>query len=281
MRLATRSRIPILPAAAALVSLGGPVAGGQEVDALPFGVGERITYRARVANLGTVGHGAMWVEGPVTIRGVSAFLLRFDMRAGFGPVKASDQTSSWLDPGRMTSLRFAKRERSPVANHQEEVDLYPEEALWRAAGGAFGPTPSNRSLDELSFIYFIRTLSLTPDAVYRLDRHFDATRNPTWITVVRREVVNTPAGEFRTILVEMKVKDSRRYDDTGVIRINLSDDARRIPVRITSRMRVLGTVVLTLESFHPAPPTPRTAVRAPEASGAHLPIGIGQTPDWE
>lgn len=267
MSLIMKSRAIILSATAIMLSLGGPAAQGQEGAALPFGVGERMTYRARVANVGTVGHGAMWVEGPVTVRGVSTFLLRFDMRAGFGPVKASDRTSSWLDTGRMTSLRFAKRERSPVANYQEEVDIYPDEALWRAAGGQYGATPSNRSLDELSFIYYIRTLPLAPRAVYRLDRHFAAARNPTTVSVIRREPVTTAAGEFQTILVEMRVKDSRRYEDTGVIRINLSDDARRIPIRIASRMRVLGTIVLTLESYRPAHPMPRTAVRAQEASG--------------
>lgn len=208
-------------------------------------------YRARVANVGTVGRGAMWVEGPVMVRGVSTLLLRFDMSAGFGPVKASDQTSSWLDADRMTSLRFAKRERSPVANHEEEVELFPEEKIWRSAR-ASGETPSNRSLDELSFIYFIRTLPLAPGATYRLDRHFDRARNPTTVTVVRREIVKTPAGEFPTILVEMGVRDSRRYRNEGVIRINLSDDDCRIPVRIASSMRVLGTVVLTLESYQAA-----------------------------
>lgn len=257
----------ILPAAAVALSLGVSAVQGQDAATLPFGVDERISYRARVTNVGTVGRGTMWVEGPVTVRGVSTFLLRFDMRAGFGPVKASDQTSSWLDTGRMTSLRFAKRERSPVVNHQEAVDLYPEEALWRAADGASGATPSNRSLDELSYIYYIRTLPLSPQAVYRLDRHFDAARNPTTVTVIRREAVNTPAGEFKTILVEMRVKDSRRYEDTGVIRINLSDDARRIPVRIASRMRVLGTVVLTLESYQAARSVQRTVVRTQQPGG--------------
>jgi len=244
-----QSRAMLLPLTTLLLSLASSTVDGQGGGALPFGVGERMTYRARVAHVGTVGHGAMWVEGPVMVRGVSTLLLRFDMRAGFGPVRAADRTSSWLDTGRMTSLRFSKRERSPVASHEEEVDLYPEEELWRVAGGASGATPSDRSLDELSFIYYIRTLPLAPRASYRLDRHFDAARNPTVVTVIRREAVSTPAGEFQTVLVEMRVRDSRRYEDTGVIRINLSDDARRIPVRITSRMRVLGTVVLTLESY--------------------------------
>lgn len=216
-----------------------------------------MVYRARVASVGTVGRGAMWIEGPVTVRGVSTWLLRFDMSARFGPVRASDRTSSWLDVARMTSLRYSKRERSPVTNHEEEVDMYPEERIWRASDGAAGEMPSPRSLDELSFIYYIRTLPLAPNAAYRLDRHFDDSRNPTTITVVRRERITTAAGEFRTVLVEMRVRDSRRYKDVGVIRINLTDDRCRVPVRITSSLRLLGTVVLSLESYEGCAGPPR------------------------
>jgi hypothetical protein len=63
-------------------------------------------------------------------------------------------------------------------------------------------------------------------------------------------VISTPAGRFETIAVEMRVRDSRRYRGEGVIRINLSDDAMRIPVRIESAMPVLGTAVMTLQSFN-------------------------------
>jgi hypothetical protein len=48
----------------------------------------------------------------------------------------------------------------------------------------------------------------------------------------------------------MRVRDSRRYKGEGVIRINLSDDAMRIPVRIESAMPVVGTAVMTLQSFN-------------------------------
>lgn len=245
----------LLGAVAGMACIGVPrTAPAQTPDTLPFNVGERMVYRARVAGVGTVGRGAMWIEGPVMVRGVQTWLLRFDMTAGFGPVRASDRTSSWLDPARMTALRYAKRERSPVTNHQEAVDIYAEERIWRSATGDSAATPSLQSLDELSFIYYIRTLPLAPSAIYRLDQHFDAARNPTSITVVRRERITTGAGVFNTVLVEMRVRDSRRYRDVGVIRISLSDDRCRVPVRIASSLRVLGTVVLTLESYESAKP---------------------------
>ncbi len=40
-------------------------------DNLPFAVGERLTFRARAPRMGMTGHGTMWIEGPVTVRGRS------------------------------------------------------------------------------------------------------------------------------------------------------------------------------------------------------------------
>lgn len=108
--------------------------------------------------------------------------------------------------------------------------------------------PSRLPLDELSFLYYIRTLPLKAGATYRMDRHFDASRNPVEIRVVGREWVRVPAGEFATIVVEMKVPQDGHVSGNGVIRLYLTDDAWRVPVRIESSVRVLGRVVFQLES---------------------------------
>jgi hypothetical protein len=81
-----------------------------------------------------------------------------------------------------------------------------------------------------------------------MDRHYDAVRNPTTVRVLGRETVTTPMGEFPTVVVEMRVRDVRRYKGEGVIRFNLSDDARRLPVRIETAAPVVGKAVLLLES---------------------------------
>lgn len=232
------------------MAIGTGLAGAQvpSPDRLPFHVGERLTYRARVAKVGASGRGTMWVEGPVIVRGRSVYLLRFDFHASIGPVKAVDRTESWLDPVAMASVRFHKHERHPLSRYTERVELYPERRRWEAEDGRVGDSPTDAPLDELSFMYFIRTLPLADDATHRLNRHFELDRNPASIRVIHRETVATAAGEFRTILVEMRVRDPRRYRGQGVIRINLSDDARRLPVRIESTMPIVGKAVLTLES---------------------------------
>ena len=241
--------IRILFIAATLSTLDA-VTGGAQPASLPFQVGEKLSYRVSVAKMGTVGSGSMWIEGPVDIRGVSTWLLRFDFSAGFGPMKAVDRTSSWLDPVRMAAQRYIKHEKHVLSRREERVEIFAADRRWAGSNGESGVSPSSEPLDELSFIYFIRTLPLTADTVYHFTRHFDPARSPTTLRVVRKEIVKTPAGRFATVLVEMRVRDSRRYKGEGVIRINLSDDAMRIPVRIESAMPVVGTAVMTLDSFN-------------------------------
>lgn len=219
-----------------------------ENAALPFSVGEKLTYEVRVANGGKVGNATMWIEGPVDVRGVSTYLLRFDSRIHIAFLSAVSRSSSWFDPLRGSSLRFFKHEQNPLAHHDESVDLFPDLKEWKSAEGEVGQSPSDTPLDELSFMYFIRTLPMIPGSTYSFDRHFDPTRNPITVSVIRREVIPTPMGELRVILVEMRVRDPRHYKGDGLIRIHLTDDACRLPARIESTMPVVGTATLTIAS---------------------------------
>jgi hypothetical protein len=211
---------------------------------LPFAVGERLVYEGRVRGVG--GKGAMWIEGPVSVRGVETFELHFDFAAKVGPVKVSQKTISWLDPSRMAAMRFSKVERNPISRHSESVELFPEERRWTGSDGESGDSPTDAPLDELSFIYFIRTLPFLTDSALTFSRHFDLVRSPTTVRMTGREQVTTRAGTFSTVVVEMRVRDSRHYRGEGVIRFAISDDRCRLPVRIESAIPDAGKVVLSL-----------------------------------
>ena len=126
--------------------------------------------------------------------------------------------------------------------------MFPDKKEWKSAGGQISESPTDTPLDELSFMYFIRTLPMIPGSTYSFDRHFDLARNPVTVSVIRREVIPTPMGELRVILVEMRVRDPRHYKGEGVIRIHLTDDDCRLPARIESTMPVVGTATLTIAS---------------------------------
>lgn len=256
MRTTTLRTVLGLPLAALLVggaltahAQNATAAGAARADLsarMPFAPGEELSYRAISSRFGAFGTGTMSILGEETIRGMSTYRLRFDFEGRVGPFRVSDQTRSWLVANRMLSVRYQKRERSPLGSRSEQVEIYPDEREWRAPGGLGGETPTSAPLDELSFLYFIRTLPLRNGESHAVHRHFDAARNPVHIRVLRREVTRVPAGEFRTVVVEMRVKDTKVFGGDGTLRLYLTDDDRRIPVLIESSAPWVGGTRLEL-----------------------------------
>ncbi len=238
-----------------LVSLGlwlPPARAAAQVPGVrvPFTAGERLFYRAQSSRFGRVGTGEMWVEGPTALRGTNVFVLRMRVRAGLGPFTGTDESTSWLDPVRFATLRFDKVEKHLSSRFRETVDVFPDEWRWRAVGAplAEGPTAAAAPLDELSFIYFLRTVEVDTVGTVAYDRHYDAARRPTTIRFLGRDTVTVAAGRFASIVLEMRVLDARRYQGVGTLTLHLTDDACRVPVRIESQMPVFGTTVLQLDA---------------------------------
>lgn len=248
-RLSARVVVRRLVGMVVLLVVAASNAGAQE-ESLPFGPGERLTFTVRTSRFGSIGRATMWVESPTPVRGTEVWPLHFDFSARVGPVRALDQTASWFDARRGASMRFLKHERHPLSSHDDDVDMFPEERRWSAKDGSAGESPTDAPLDELSFMYFVRTLPIGTEDDWSFVRHYVAARNPTLVRLVKREVIETSAGRFRTVRLEMRVKNPRIYKGDGVIRINLTDDACRIPVRIESRMPVIGAAVMLLESHN-------------------------------
>jgi hypothetical protein len=213
---------------------------------LPFGPGDQCVYRGS-GMLGRIGTGVMAVDAE-QVDGRSVYLLRFDFRGRIGPMTVEDHTRSWFDPADMASLRYTKRERTPVSSRTQDVRMDRASRRWTAADNTSGSMVTNSPLDELSFLYFIRTLSLEDGASYSLTRHFEAGRNPVTVTVIGRGPIRVPAGQFTAIEVIMRVKDPARYGGEGVIQLHLTDDARKVPLRIESSVPRAGRMVLSLQS---------------------------------
>ncbi len=199
--------------------------------------------------MGAIGHATMSVEGPVDVSGTSTYLLRSQTRAGMGPFKGFQLMESWLDPLTVRSLRFHEQERRFFRSHSITVKIHPDDRLWTGDDGSSGESITNASLDELSFIYYLRTLPQGKDTLYQFNNHFDATRDPVTVRESSGGVVQTASRAYVTTLMEMRVHDPRRYRGEGIIRVFLSDDSCRLPVRIESSVPGMGSFVLMMDSY--------------------------------
>ncbi len=236
----------------ALASLAAMPVSGQST-CLPFGPGEQLTYAVKAAKLGARGKLVMLVMGPAELRGRAAWLLRSEASVGVGFIKGSDKSTSWVDPVRLATLRFTQQERHVVSRSSDSVEVFPDERRWERSQGRTGETLTTDPLDVLSYIYYLRTLPLAVGATWTLNRHLDSDRNPTIVTVIGRDSLETPAGRFAAWNVEMHVRDKDHYAGAGTLKLLISDDERRLPVRIESVMPIVGASVMTLSSVTLAP----------------------------
>lgn len=194
--------------------------------------GERLTYEVTSARFGKMGK----AEFSVVSLESGNVRLAFDFNARVLVFKASDHTFSELEAVTLRTLRYGKRERSPVGKRDEEVAIDHETSTWTDRGQVKKLASAN-ALDELSFIYLIRNLDLAAGEERVLRRHFDETRNPVSI----RAVSYTENVE----IIEMSVPDSRQKSGVSVIRFHVSRDPRRIPLRIETSMPVAGRITMT------------------------------------
>src|SRR6185369_15272576 len=151
----------------ASAALGMTVA--QPGKRFPFSPGEELVFNVQSSRFGTVGKAVMRVTAD-TLRGRDVYLMAFDFSAKVLLFSASDRTRSWVDATEFTTLRYTKHERSPLMKRDEDVDVFPEDHRWQTPAGSF-LSETHEPLDELSFLYFIRTLPLDSGAVYSFDRH--------------------------------------------------------------------------------------------------------------
>lgn len=234
---------------AALLALTLAASAADAQDRFPA---ESLVFRARSSRFGAMGQATMWTQD-AELRGVPVALARFEFRTRVALLTVEDRSASWMagsTAAGLRTLRYVKHERNPLGGTNEEIDVRPDDRSWSARDGRSGTLITGSPLDELSFIYLLRMLSLDADEPrLEVHRHYDGALNPVRITRTGRDTVETATGRFRVVSVEMRVRDPRRYRGEGVIRFDLSDDVCRLPVRIRSAVPLAGTSTLTLESY--------------------------------
>jgi hypothetical protein len=104
---------------------------------------------------------------------------------------------------------------------------------------------TKRTYDTLSSFYYFRTIPLQVGTSYFIDV-YDCNRLwNTEVKVLRREELVTSLGRFKTIVIQPLLKSEGIFARTGDMFIWLTDDDRRIPVQMKSKV-VVGSITATL-----------------------------------
>lgn len=104
---------------------------------------------------------------------------------------------------------------------------------------------TKRTYDTLSSFFYFRTAALQVGTSTFIDI-FDCKKLwNTEVQVLRRETIKTELGVFKTIVIKPLLKSDGIFARTGDMHIWLTDDDRRIPVLMKSKVKI-GSITATL-----------------------------------
>jgi hypothetical protein len=218
--------------------------------ALPFGPGEQALFQVRLGGV-SVGRGSMQVLGVEKVDGFDTFHTRMVIAGGIPLARVDDRFDSWIDVAGLFSRRFDQDQKEIRFRRKRRYDFFPERRVFVRENGETGTLPTSEPLDDVSFLYFTRTLPLRVGESYTLNRYFKEEGNPVVIQVLRRERITVPAGTFNTIVVRPIIRTRGLFGEGGQAEVFFSDDERRIPVQIRSRVPVVGSLSLHLQEYRP------------------------------
>lgn len=171
--------------------------------------------------------------------------------SGFARIyRVRDQIVSYVDRVLFTTIQYEKhlREGSSRKDDMTTVDRTRGVITRKRAGKPDKVVHSSESVfDPISLIYQFRRLDLRPGTHIHFMVTGDGKLYAVDADVAAREDIVTPLGTFHTVAVQPEMSAGGLFaDDDSKLTIWYSDDARHLPVRIRSDVKI-GSITATLK----------------------------------
>jgi hypothetical protein len=210
----------------------------------PFSVGETLQYEASLGYF-PIGTATATVVRTTRERGADAFVFTAVGEGGPPGFRARYEMTSWAQSRRLASLRFHRKLIQGSKVDEERYQILPDSGRYRQEGVPRDWVAPRDALDELAYLYYLRTIPLEVGRSFTISRYFKTGYNPVQVRVVGRETMALFDGRSVPCL---RVQLSTRGATVGVL---LTDDERRLPVQLDLPLPY-GTVTLLLSGTAPA-----------------------------
>lgn len=214
---------------------------------VPFRVGEQLTYSVKWGGI-TGGFVTMRIADIINYQGHPVYQIIVEAQSNaflsvFYPLYY--MLESLIDVEGLFSRRYwskqdengDKRERKYEFDHENNTAYQGDDTYYITYG----------IQDEVSAVFYVRTLDLKVGTPVYLDLYAKRQNWRVKCDVLATETVNVNAGTFETILVEPELN----FDGImkkGKIKAWFTDDMHRIPVRVKSKIAI-GAITMELEAY--------------------------------
>ena len=197
-------------------------------------------------------------RGLTTANGRKAYLIQ--TTAFSAPVidaffKVRDVNYSWIDAENFYSLGYTQSVREGNYKRDEwltfdyDRQVYYGEVQKKEAPRVLSGALSQRVLDMLSSLYFVRARQLTKGQDIIFDIINREKQYPLVVKVLGRETVKTAAGKFDCIVVEPQFRGEGIFVSKGKsLKVWLTDDPYKMPVKMKTEV-FIGSVSAELLEY--------------------------------
>jgi hypothetical protein len=232
---------------------------------LPFGPGESLRFSIEY---GVLKAGTAWLEVDAmeTYHGRTCYHLvsRAESNEFMSKIyKVRDRIDSLIDAEGLYSHRYRKHVREGGYKKDYDAVYQPAAGKVRYADGKTYDTGAF-SKDGLAAFYYVRHVPLEVGRDVVIAHHSDEASADIIVKVLRKETVEVGAGKFACVVIEPVMSAGSIFKNSGRMTIWVTDDARRIPVLMKSKIPV-GSIDAVLQEIRPGKPA-RAAQAAPQAA---------------
>ncbi len=223
----------------------------RKVENRAFGVGERLVFSVNYGFI-TAGEAVMQVAGIDTIGGRACYRVEFTVNSlpSFSWIyKVEDRYLTYIDVEAIAPLKFEQHIREGTYRRDFVAEFDQAQHIAKTTEGTY-PIPEYVH-DIMSAFYFARTVdfsSYKPGDGTILYNFYKDKSHELKVNFLGRQELELEAGTFNTIVVEPLVREGGLFKSEGRIVIWLSDDERKIPVRVNTKV-VIGSIDTELKSY--------------------------------
>jgi Protein of unknown function (DUF3108) len=216
-----------------------------------FTVGERLVFDVSYGFI-TAGEAEMTVPQYDTIRGNVCYKVMFEVNST--PVfswiyKVRDRYETYLDVKGIFPWRFEQHIREGHFSRDFTADFDQIHHIAMTDEGNYPIPPYVH--DIISAFYFARTLDYsqaTPGERFHLKNFYKNKTYPLDVKFLGRQTIDVSAGTFNCIIIEPLVREGGLFKSEGRILLWLSDDERKIPVKVSAKI-VIGSIDAQLRQY--------------------------------
>jgi hypothetical protein len=217
-----------------------------------FTVGEHLVYDVGFSFI-TAGEAVFQIFGADSIHGRECYRVVFTVKSvpSFSWIyKVEDRYETLLDAKGIFPWRFIQHVREGRYSRDFTAEIDQLDGVAKAENKTYPIPPYVH--DAVSAFYYVRTMDFSQSRVgqkYILYNFFKDTTYQLAVKFLGRQQVSVDAGVFNTIIIEPLIQEGGLFKSNGRVLIWLTDDERKIPVKVSTKV-VVGSIDAELREYH-------------------------------